>query len=503
VPLGASAAPRAGCATEDESGGRNASARPRIAAAIATHNHREALLRLLAHLRSRDIPAFVTANACQDGTVEAVRRAFPEVALLESQHNLGGTGGFNCAMLAALSSEARYVVLIDDDALPQADCLARLADFLDDHPDYVMAAPAIYLADRPDTLQETGGDVRFDREYAVEALNRFRTKPQLPEQMDVGYASACTLMVRSDSIRRAGVMDWDYFLFSDDVDWCLRLREEGRIACVTEAKSVHEFPWAKPFSPARLYYLHRNTLRLIARWQTEPASLRRALRRLLRDWLQAAAVGDREITRTLGCALLDAWHQRYGRWQAEVHFPLAPTPIDEATFRRRRIRRVLLQVGAEEQIPELTGLLRRLGGSKLRIDLFCDPTLAAALAERGHHGTVLTRDLRRRALLGQLLAVRRGRYDLIVTQAGMEPRSGLDMVGRASMVHHAGELWQAPRRLFIGLLATLAAPPLATLLAQLCYRRFARTPPEGTPPSGVRRLLEETGGIPDWLAPVP
>jgi GT2 family glycosyltransferase len=486
-----SAAPHAGCATEDETGGREAPATPRIAAAIATHNHREALLRLLAHLRSRDVPVFVTANGCEDGTGEAVRGTFPEVVLLESQHNLGGTGGFNCAMLAALSSKARYVVLIDDDALPQADCLARLADFLDDHPDYVMAAPAIYLADRPDTLQETGGDVCFDREYAVEALNRFLTKPQLPEQMDVGYASACTLMVRSEAIRRAGVMDWDYFLFSDDVDWCLRLREEGRVACVTEAKSVHEFPWAKPFSPARLYYLHRNTLRLIARWQTEPASLRRALRRLLRDWLQASIVGDREIARALQDALIDAWRQRFGRWRSEINFPVERERAEAATFRERRIRRVLLQIGDERQIPELVRVLRHLGGDGLEIDLYCDATLAADLRDQGEFGAVLVRDPRRRALFAQLLAVRRGRYDLVVTEAGIEPRCGADLAGRASMVHHRGEIWETPHRRLLGLLATLATPPVATCLAHLSGWRFARVPSPGAPPTEALGLLEQ------------
>jgi GT2 family glycosyltransferase len=482
VPLGATAAPPTGCTTET-------SAAPRIVAAIATHNHREALLRLLSRLRSRDIPAFVTANGCEDGTAQAVREAFPEVALLESPHNLGGTGGFNCAMLAALSSGAPYVVLIDDDALPEADCLARLADFLDDQPDYVLAAPAIYLADRPDTLQETGGDIRFDREYAVEALNRFRIKPQLPEQMDVGYASACTLMVRSESIRRFGVMDWDYFLFSDDVDWCLRLRQGGRIACVTEARSVHEFPWAKPFSPARLYYLHRNSLRLMARWQTEPGALRRALRRLFRDWLQAALVGDREIARALKDALRDAWQQRFGRWRGEFSFPVARKRIDAQTFRARQIRRVLLEIGSEEQVQPMLKQLRRLGGDELRIDLSCERHLAEELSKRVGTGAVVLRDSRRRALPAQLMALRRERYDLVIAQTGMEPRSAIDMAGRASMVHHDGELWEAPHRPLRGLLASLTASPLATLLARLSHRRFARDPSPGKPSPEAQMLL--------------
>jgi GT2 family glycosyltransferase len=160
---------------------------PRIAAAIATMNKRAAVLGLLARLDEEKIPAFVTTNACSDGTPEAVRAAFPAVTVLESAHNLGGTGGFNCAMLAALAAQPRYLALIDDDALPDRGCLAQLADFLDAHPDHAFAVPAIHIASRPEWLQETGGDVRFDREVAVESWNRLRENEGLPEHFEIGH----------------------------------------------------------------------------------------------------------------------------------------------------------------------------------------------------------------------------------------------------------------------------------------------------------------------------
>jgi hypothetical protein len=154
-----------------------------------------------------------------------------------------------------------------------------------------------------------------------------------------------------------------------------------------------------------------------------------------------------------------------------------------------QIRRVLLEIGAEEQLQPMLDLLRRLGGDELRIDLFCGLHLAEALSKCVGTGAVLLRDSRRRALPAQLMAVRRGRYDLVVTQAGMEPRGAIDMAGHASMVHHDGELWEAPHRPLLGLLATLAAPPVATLLAHLSYRRFARPPSPGKPPPEAQMLL--------------
>jgi hypothetical protein len=77
----------------------------------------------------------------------------------------------------------------------------------------------------------------------------------------------------------------------------------------------------------------------------------------------------------------------------------------------------------------------------------------------------------------------------------MEPRGAVEMAGRASMLHHDGELFSATHRPLRGLVATLAAPPVATLLAHLSHRRFARAPSPGMPPPEAQMLLGRLGDV--------
>ncbi len=470
---------------------------PRIAAAIVTMNKRDALLALLARLDEEQIPAFVTTNACSDGTPDAVRAAFPAVTVLESAHNLGGTGGFNCAMLAALDVQPRYLALIDDDALPDRGCLAQLADFLDAHPDHVLAVPAIHIASRPEWLQETGGDVCFDREVAVESWNRFRENDGLPEHLEIGYGSACTLLVRADAVQRVGVMDWNYFLFCDDVDWCLRLRDEvGAAACLTGARSIHDFPWGKPLSLPRLYYFQRNNLLLLSRWRPAERSLRslrRPLARLVRDCLLAAAAGDAEMRDTLAAALRDALRGRFGKWRDERSFPAGRPGVGVAEFRARGVARVLVNVKNEQLIPEMIAEVRRLGGDGLAIDALCEAHRVEVLRASGVFGDVIGRDPRRRAVPAQLAALRRRRYDVVVTDASMEPRFAFDAMGRAAMFYHAGSLFEAAQRPARLLIASFLAPTLGSVAAWLLAWRFAARPSLGAPPAEARPLLEKLG----------
>lgn len=470
---------------------------PRIAAAIVTINKREAVLTLLARLDEEKIPAFVTTNACSDGTADAVRAAFPAATVLESAHNLGGTGGFNCAMLAALDAHPRYLALIDDDALPDRGCLAQLADFLDTHPDHALAVPAIHIARRPEWLQETGGDVRFDREVAVESWNRFRENEGLPEHFEIGYGSACTLLVRADAVQRVGVMDWNYFLFYDDVDWCLRLRDKvGKASCLPGTRSIHDFPWGKPLSLSRLYYFQRNNLLLLSRWRPAERTLR-ALRlpigRLVRDWLLAAAAGDADMRDTFVAALRDAWRGRFGKWRDERSFPAGRPRVEVAEFRARGAARVLVNIKNEALVAELVAELRRLGGDELAIDALCDGHRVGALRALGIFGDVVGRDPRRRAVPAQLLALRRRRYDIVVADASMEPRFAFDAMGGTAMLYQAGSFFEVAQRPLRLLIASFLAPTFGSIAAWLLAWRFAARPAPGAPPTEAQPLLEKLG----------
>jgi len=325
--------------------------------------------------------------------------------------------------------------------------------------------------------------------------------PDLPPYLDIGYASACLLMVRSEVIVRYGVMDWDYFIFSDDVDWCLRMsRVAGKGACVTNAKASHDFPWTKPFSALRLYYFQRNGLRLLSRWHSDDPwmiSIRRTLLRLFRAWMTAWAVGDDEICATLKRAFRDAWRGRYGRWTDPVGFPSARRTWIAADFEQRRIRRVLVNARIEDCIPGLVGLLRKLGGNDIQIDGLCDAHRIDVHRQKGIFGSVLPRGQGRLAMLAQFFALRRRRYDLVVTDAFMDPRGSADMTGRFSAFYHDKVLLEAAYRPVRGLLAMLFAHTLASGLASLTWPKFIWPQPEGRPPAEARPVLERIGVAPD------
>src|SRR5690349_9838038 len=100
-----------------------------VTAVVVTYNRRHMLLEsvaaVLAQSRAPDA-VIVVDNASEDGTADAVRRAFPDVQLTELARNSGGAGGFAAGMALALAGPADLIWLMDDDTVPEPGALAAL-----------------------------------------------------------------------------------------------------------------------------------------------------------------------------------------------------------------------------------------------------------------------------------------------------------------------------------------------------------------------------------------
>ena len=473
---------------------------PKVAAAIVTYNHRVPVLKLIASLEQQNIPTFVTENNGADGAAEAIRKQFPQVSLLASSANLGGCGGFNCAALAALSSGCAYLIFIDDDAFPEADCIAQLTDFLDTHPDYIFAAPSIYISSQPETLQEAGGGVNFNRANPVEAWYRFQANPDLPPILDIDYASACCLMVRADALRKMGVLDWAFFIFSDDVDLCLRLRKtfHKKGACLTGAKAFHDFPWAKPFAPMRLYFFQRNGLRLIAnhRAKGELKSLFIALMRLSRRIFYSALVGDVEIKQTLVCAFKDAWQGKFGNWDSWVTFAKNRTQLSAHFFKQHAVKRILIDISIEDFEADILRSLKTLHSSAT-VDILCDEYRASSHQDNPSYTQVFTRKvgfIKPLCILPRLL---QQKYDLVITDATMEARRPSAMCGKQAAIFHNDALYLAASHPYIAAVVHLISLPIGLLAASFTLHHFRKPFPAGTPPTEAGELLKHIGINPE------
>lgn len=183
----------------------------------------------------RGVETVVVDNGSADGTVERVRERFPEVTLVE-QGNRGLAAGWNAGLAAA--SSPRYYVLLNADAWLVGDALARLVAFADEHPRAAVVGPRLSNPDGSlqrsvrgfPTLWRLATEYLFLRKLAPRsrAFNAFYGAgfDHASERVVESTMGSC-MLVRRAALEDVGPFDADFFLFSEETDWCYRFRSAG------------------------------------------------------------------------------------------------------------------------------------------------------------------------------------------------------------------------------------------------------------------------------------
>jgi len=195
----------------------------------------------------RGYETIVVDHGSTDGTVELVRERFPEARLIE-QPNVGMGAGNNAGMRVASS---RYFLLLNCDAWMMGDAVERLAAFADEHPEAAVVGPRLLNKDGSlqrsvrgfPTLWRLATEYFFLRKLGprTRALNAlYGSGFAHDEPREVDWLFGPCLHVRRDATDAVGLFDEDFFMFSEETDWCYRFHGAGwEVLFYPGAEAVH------------------------------------------------------------------------------------------------------------------------------------------------------------------------------------------------------------------------------------------------------------------------
>jgi N-acetylglucosaminyl-diphospho-decaprenol L-rhamnosyltransferase len=178
----------------------------------------------------------VVDNASSDGSAEMVATEFPTVQLIRSPRNGGFAYGNNQALRLARGDA---VLLLNPDTLMPSGGIQKLVGVLQGHPEAGIVGPKLL---RPDGSMHLACRRSFPTPgvafYRISGLSRVFPKsrrfgrynltyvdPDQPIEVD-SVCGAC-LLVRRSVIERIGLLDERFFMYGEDLDWCLRARQAG------------------------------------------------------------------------------------------------------------------------------------------------------------------------------------------------------------------------------------------------------------------------------------
>src|SRR4030067_2042822 len=129
---------------------------PKVVTIVLNWNGKEDTLECLHSLQRSSYSNFTTIvvdNGSTDGSVPAIKNAFPDLVVIKNRDNLGFTGGNNIGIRHALVNGADYVWLLNNNTIIQPDTLANLVAKAETSPDIVILSPVIHWYDDPHSIQ--------------------------------------------------------------------------------------------------------------------------------------------------------------------------------------------------------------------------------------------------------------------------------------------------------------------------------------------------------------
>lgn len=190
-----------------------------------------------------------------------------KITQIFNEENLGFAGGNNQGIRLALKKGADYVLLLNNDTVVEPDFLKKMVEAAEEEETAGIVGPLI-LFDGKKTIWSAGGRISrcFTRGELIGYKEKNEGQYRFVEQVD--YISGTCLLIKTEFIRRIGLISEDYFLYYEDTDWCLRAKAVGgRCLLAPQAVIYHKASRStREFSYPYIYYHSRNGLMFAARF---------------------------------------------------------------------------------------------------------------------------------------------------------------------------------------------------------------------------------------------
>jgi len=207
-------------------------------------------------------------NDSKDGSVEAIRQAYPQVQLIANTENTGFSKANNQGMRV---SQGRYVLLLNSDTVVEPDTFDIMLRFMDEHLEVGASGCKVVLPNGSlDKACKRGFPTPSATFYYVSGLTRlYPHHPHINayhrgdldenEPSPIDCLVGAFMLVRREVIDQVGMLDETFFMYGEDIDWCYRIQQAGWVNYYyPKAKITHHKRASSRNKPYKITYeFHR------------------------------------------------------------------------------------------------------------------------------------------------------------------------------------------------------------------------------------------------------
>jgi GT2 family glycosyltransferase len=182
------------------------------------------------------IEIIVYDNGSKDNSVEMVKKEFPNVKVMAGDKNIGFAAANNKGIIL---SHGKYILLLNSDTEVVYDTLRTMLDFMNQNPKVGVSTCKLILGNgQIDPACHRGFPTPWAAITYFLGFEKIFPKSKLFGRYHLGYLDIQTVheidspsgaffMIRRNVIEKVGMLDDDYFMYAEDIDWAYRIRQNG------------------------------------------------------------------------------------------------------------------------------------------------------------------------------------------------------------------------------------------------------------------------------------
>lgn len=179
---------------------------------------------------SKQAEIIIADNGSNDGSIDFISNAFPEIRIIDNKENLGFTGGYNKALKEV---EAEYYIILNSDIEVSENWIKPIIDLMDEDKNIGVCQPKIRSYIDKSSFEYAGASggfidmlgYPFCRGRIFDSLEKDNS--QYNNTRECFWASGAALFIRAELFHKFSGFDQEFFAHQEEIDLCWRLKNAG------------------------------------------------------------------------------------------------------------------------------------------------------------------------------------------------------------------------------------------------------------------------------------
>lgn len=166
-------------------------------------------------------------NNSTDNSERILLSKYPEYHFIQTGINNGFAWGNNFGIKYSIDNGADYVLLLNNDTIVTPNFLQPLISLAESDKRIGIVGGKIYYYNEPKKIWYAGASINTYNGKTKHLGDKDIDNGQFDNISETGYVTGCMMFVNREAIKKAGLMDENYFLYYEETDWNVRIKKCG------------------------------------------------------------------------------------------------------------------------------------------------------------------------------------------------------------------------------------------------------------------------------------